>query len=208
MRLTMPLTLALHVPKGMTLGVAGACVSTLLFGGCKRAATPEECRSACAHVASLNRERFRENLKITQHEREEAIEASETESKNNIAAIKLALAEKRPPFETTLDAHRKVPKATMRTLREQYRVQGEQERQQSEAALKSWQDQIAIRNKALADGRRSFDADLEKMVQADAKTCAADCVRGQASTKSTACMTRAKAADEVPLCIQLSAEKR
>ena len=185
---------------------------TAVVAGCNREAsrpaTAEECRAACEHVAALNRPVLEENARTRVHEQEEAAEALEAGAKKNIARVKKEMTEPRPPFEKTLDAVRKVPRATMQQLRARYELQGQELRRQREAALKAAENEIVVANAAVEKNKKSFAADLQKVVEADARSCSDQCIKNSAPKKSVECMNRATAADQVPPCLVVGSVKR
>ena len=184
------------------------CLWAFVLAGCKPPTeTPEQCRSACEHVASLNRPLIEESLKTYAHEQGEILEAAEAEAKKNLARLEKELVLSRPPFEKTLDGQRKVPAKTKRVLREQYRRAGEELHRQREAAIAATQKQITDGDARIAKMSQGFDANLKRQVEADAKKCSDSCVQGAATTKSTDCMLHAQAADQVPPCLGKSPAK-
>lgn len=175
-----------------------------LLAGCGKwraqPATAEECHQACEHVSAVNRHATEDRVREQTQEHVEAALRSQKEARAQIASIKQALAEVRPPFESTPEAKRKVPAETMRLLREQYRLAGEERLHQNEAALKAAEDQIAASEALRAKLPQTLAAAIAKAVAADASSCASDCEKSHRSTKAIACMTRAKAPDELPPC--------
>ena len=187
-----------------TWGVGVLCVG--LLGSCGRSgvggpASPEQCRDACGHVASLNRGSFEDRLRTRLHEQEESTEVLEDEAKVNLDRLKLELAEKRVPFEDTLDAVRRVPAKTRRLLRERYELQGSELRGQREAALREAEAQGGQVRAKLERAMSERDQALKIMIDTEATACSKQCVDGVAPKKSVECMLRATSADAVPPCL-------